>query len=103
MAIVMHKRRTAKKRKEPPFTIAAAVVGIAATAYSVHAAAKRAKEAQAQGREQQTTTNIQPQTYPAETLNRFRSAEAPVLGGALGSQAAILAPLWGAGGMGTEE
>lgn len=77
------KRRLSPKKRKPPFTIAAAVVGIAATAYGV---------AKGAGSEQSSQTETK-QEYPQETKNLFQNVEKPLLSGSLAEQGNILSPM----------
>lgn len=103
------RRRAFKKRKEPPFAIAAAVVGIAATAYGVANTVQQTRKANAasrqQGTNQQTSTSTtrSGQVYPEDALTLYRGYEAPTLAGALGQQQQVLEPFWTGGTPGMQD
>jgi len=78
------KQRLSPKKRKPPFTIAAAVVGIAATAYGVASSASADKY---------TSQSTSKQEYPQETKDLFSDVEKPMLTGSTAEQSGILSPL----------
>jgi hypothetical protein len=80
------RRRLHPKKRKPPFTIAAAVVGIAAAGYGAYSSSKNQKGSGGK------STSTSEQVYPEQTTQLFRDVEKPLLQGSQAEQQSMLQP-----------